>query len=207
MKLEDHLSEITSPAERTFMGDLEFRFPRLKQFVGGGRLDRYYWVEEGRVTNLYLSYIDLSNETPELIEEILKYLPKLKYLGLTECNLSKNLTLLKELGKLEDLKRLEILGLSKNALTEIPFSFDKLRNLKDLDIDQNKLSDLPESFEELNSLERLSIGDNNFTEFPKGILKCKKIKMLNFSDNHLKEIPEGISELAELEHIALGEIT
>jgi len=127
------------------------------------------------------------------------------------------------------LKNLEILNLSKNALTtfpgEVAAGLENLRELflannkitptlppemgvckrlRILSLSNNKISSLPEEMGSMSELEEVFIVKNVLTSMPESIGGWTSVTTINLSENKgLKKLPEGISSLTKLAFLFL----
>ena len=98
------------------------------------KLGRYrfeYKVDNGKVTELELSFKELKNEDLELIGELIGELTSLKYLHLS-CSL------ITEIQGLEKLTELQKLHLGDNKISKIQ-GLEKLTNLQEISLKENKI--------------------------------------------------------------------
>jgi Leucine rich repeat/Secretion system C-terminal sorting domain len=96
------------------------------------------------------------------------------------------------------LKKLKILELDKNNLTEIPKEIGQLENLQKLSLSKNKLKKLPAEIAQLKKLKELYLQDNLLEQIPKEIGKLTETELLNLSHNQLKELPMALKNLQKL---------
>ena len=111
--------------------------------------------------------------------------------------------------------RIEVLNLSNEGFTELPFSIKECKKLKKLNIKNNHLAFLPAWFKNLDNLEELDISGNrslnikqafsiisklpklkklvanhcNMFYLPVSIRRIKTLKEVCISDNHIKHLP------------------
>ncbi len=79
------------------------------------------------------------------------------------------------------LKKLRILTLSGNNLSEIPESIGELTNLEELHLDSNKITQIPEFISKL----KLDFSSNKITEIPGFLSKLKKLEKLSLQRNEV----------------------
>ena len=148
--------------------------------------------------------------------------------GRKEKNLSSSIKKLKNLKKLNIygfeklcpeiglLKRLEVLDLSYNDLTDIPREIAELKSLISLDLSANFIYEVPLPVLKLTQLEHLSI-NNVFEHMDKDGKSKKKmqqirqayctlsnLKSLSFVHQHIISVSSNIRELKHLESLSLG---
>ncbi len=120
-------------------------------------------------------------------------LNRVSQLGIYKCNIK---TLPKSIG---DLKSLEVLKLTGNAIINLPESIGNLKSLRYLSIKHNNLSSLPVSIGDLKSLKSLSIvGNGHLTTIPESIGNLKSLTYLELYNNNLKNLPDSIINLTSL---------
>jgi Leucine-rich repeat (LRR) protein len=93
------------------------------------------------------------------------------------------------------LKRLEILHMSKNHIKDIHIDVRYLRFLKDIDISGNKLTSLPSELLLLPRLEILNASNNQISRIPSFNVKGRgerKIERVDISNNVLLKFPEHL---------------
>ncbi|MBN2892049.1 MAG: leucine-rich repeat domain-containing protein [Bacteroidales bacterium] len=103
------------------------------------------------------------------------------------------------------LKRLQVLILEDNYLTQIPGQVCKLKNLQILRINSNNLNELPEDIGLLENLEEISASNNNLTYLPLSLSKATKLKILNFDHNLLTSIIIDFSGMKNLAVLNLSD--
>lgn len=105
------------------------------------------------------------------------------------------------ISKLENLQQLWLGG---NELITLPESIVKLKKLQLLDIYGNKITTLPDGFEALQNLEILDLGSNKFKGIPTVVYELKNLKEFRFYNNKLKKLEDEITSLDSLEVLRLG---
>lgn len=120
-----------------------------------------------------LSYVDISNNSSKLMEEIIK--------NLTSCT------------------KLLTFKLSHCEIKTLPKSFQKLQLLTSLDVSRNQLKKIPKELFSLQSLKYLNLSQNEIKIIPENIKSCNELILLDISGNTLKQFPFCISELYNLE--------
>ena len=165
-----------------------------------GRYRFEYKVDNGKVTELELSFKELKNEDLELIGELIGELTSLKYLHLS-CSL---ITEIQGLNKLVNLQKLDlswnrITNLRSNRITEIQ-GLENLINLEDLALDFNKITKI-KGLDGLTKLESLNLFSNEITEI-QGLEKLANLQELHLLDNQISKI-KGLDNLTKLKYISL----
>jgi len=112
-------------------------------------------------------------------------------------------TLPKEIGKLTNLKFLELGSLIHpeillNELIELPKEIGNLTNLTHLYLQDNRLTELPKEIGNLSKLRQCKLGFNQLTTLPKEIGDLKELKLLTLWSNDLTELPKEIGLLKNL---------
>lgn len=139
-----------------------------------------------------------TNYITGILSDSIKNLSEVKYIDLTDCNLSGKVP------SLHSLEKLVVLDLKKNQLTG---AIPKLPiNLAYLSLGQNKLSgSLPITMKELSGLQIMDLGLNDLTgEIPSEWSSLNKLKYFYLYGNLLTgSIPGYLPAFAHLEAIAL----
>jgi SpoVK/Ycf46/Vps4 family AAA+-type ATPase len=102
--------------------------------------------------------------------------------------------------EINNVKHIEFLNLSENALTELPDFMESFACLKYLDISFNKIEALPEAISNLPSLQKLNVRCNALSVIPDSIEKLAMLTYLDISHNRLSALPETIDKLSSLEY-------
>jgi Leucine-rich repeat (LRR) protein len=101
---------------------------------------------------------------------------------------------------LELFRKLPVLALNGNLLTELPDSLDELDMCTELDVERNRLRRVPSSFVEMTAIVRANLSSNLITELPEEIAMLHRtLKELHLQDNQLKQLPASICQLSGLE--------
>ena len=125
------------------------------------------------------------------------YIFQLDFLNFLQISNTKLLSLPEELGKLLNLKTLD---LHRNSIEKLPAAIGCLKELKNLDVSGNELQLLPAELGELTLLQTINVNCNKLTELP-SVENLKKLSRLDVSHNQLSELPDGIYELEHLAEI------
>jgi Leucine-rich repeat (LRR) protein len=100
-----------------------------------------------------------------------------------------------------NLYRLEVLGLDKNEIPEIPVDLTDLINLKTLLLRGNRLTVLPMELPHLMKLKLLHISSNQLRELPDSLVDCTSLTHLYANGNAaLSKLPAGIEDMPNLVH-------
>ncbi|MCY3660611.1 MAG: leucine-rich repeat domain-containing protein [Caldilineaceae bacterium] len=87
------------------------------------------------------------------------------------------------------LRRLKVLNLSHNQLTNPSLDRDQLKNLTHLDLSHNQLADLPLELDQLKNLTHLDLGHNRFSAIPPVLSQLRPLLSLNLRGNSLTTCP------------------
>ncbi len=101
------------------------------------------------------------------------------------------------------IKKIKVLKLWKNKISEIPSEISELECLEEIHLTGNRLSSLPEEFSKFKNLKILNLGHNRFTEIPMVIFKLEKLEELYLFNNKIRSIPSEISNLKRLKILDL----
>ena len=100
-------------------------------------------------------------------------------------------------GQVGGLRRLCMLDLGHNRLTEVPDTLADLDALTDfLYLHDNRLTALPSSLDRLARLRYLNISENAFEVWPESITGMKSLIELRASDNRLTLLPDSVGRVA-----------
>ena len=111
--------------------------------------------------------------------------------------------LLKEIGKLTNLKKLYISVL--RMVETLPENFGNLKNLELIDIYHSGLTSLPISFGNLKSLKKLKFSMCGLEQLPETIGNLKNLRYMELSALYsLKTIPKGIGGLVSLKELIIS---
>ena len=107
-------------------------------------------------------------------------------------------------------KKLILLRLPNNSLTELPDSIGELYELEELDLSYSLLGTLPQNFSYLRSLKKLVLLGNRLNYFPSEILALKKLETLFLCALEVDQeiqIPYSITELPVLRSLCLPKVS
>jgi Leucine-rich repeat (LRR) protein len=144
-----------------------------------------------------LQLTKLADDWPDL-----RRMKSLKTISLHTNNIS---GLPEELSKpqasgLELFRRLPVVALSANLLTELPDCLDVLEDCTELDVERNRLRRMPFSFVEMKVLVIANLSANLITELPEEIAMLRHtLKALHLQDNQLTVLPRSFCQLNQLE--------
>lgn len=106
------------------------------------------------------------------------------------------------------LKKLSIIKLSNNQLTELPAKIGLLTELTEIHADGNMLQGLPESIGSLTNLRLLNISTsktgqtrNQIERFPASFGKLRNLEVLNMNGTYMISLPSGISKMNKLKKL------
>ncbi|XP_071676766.1 uncharacterized protein [Lolium perenne] len=126
--------------------------------------------------------------------------PEIVRLQCLETLQASNIPLPGLIGKLQQLKTLEVSG---TAVTELPREIRALQQLQTLRIRSTYISELPKEIEELQQLIILDIGNTRITMLPKDIRKLQQLMILDIGDTPITVLPKEIGKLQHLEHLLM----
>ena len=144
-------------------------------------------MEDGRVVQLYLSYL-YNNQLTSLPAEI-GLLTSLRELCLRHNKLT---SLPAEIGQLTSLRQLDFYG---NRLTSVPAEIWQLTSLTYLNLGANELTSVPAEIGQLTWLASLELSGNRLTSVPAVIGQLTWLRELYLEDNQLTTLPAAIREL------------
>ncbi|MCD8540813.1 MAG: hypothetical protein LRY55_14350 [Leadbetterella sp.] len=112
-------------------------------------------------------------------------------------------------GDIRNIKRLRVLNLYANTLTELPPKISRMRKLKELDLYRNRLSTLPATVTRMKRLETLAVSYNTLEDLPARIRSMKSLKTLYSHHNRLKTLPmlPKKLEILDVGHNRLEEVS
>lgn len=152
----------------------------------------------GNIVNLNIDGCNLRHLPPWL-----ETLTQLQHLSASHNQLA---TLPVDFAKL---KRLRILRIWDNQLTELTDTLRSLTQLQLLNVSRNELTALPETICELSQLQSLHVWDNQLTALPETLGDLSQLRILDVSRNQLTGLPETIGELSKLQslNVSLNQLT
>jgi hypothetical protein len=122
--------------------------------------------------------------------------------GIKRLSLSENLTEFpRAILTLAD--SLEILDLSNNLLSTLPFEINKLHKLKIIFASHNRFETLPEVLGQCEHLEMVGFKSNQIKEVPASALP-KNLRWLILTDNQICTLPDSLGERSRLQKLALA---
>lgn len=102
------------------------------------------------------------------------------------------------------LRRLRMLDLGHNQLTDVPRELGEVEGLRDfLYLHDNRLSSLPGSLARMKALRYLNISENAFDTIPECVCGMAGLMELRASDNQIESLPDSIVRLARLRELHL----
>lgn len=94
-----------------------------------------------------------------------------------------------------DLKRLEVLSLQSNLLTNIPPEVCLLERLTTIHLQGNQLRTVPNLLGRLKNLTDLDLSNNMFEDFPAVLTTLPRLTVLHMRNNKLTTLPSGMTNL------------
>ncbi|HEV7332235.1 MAG TPA: leucine-rich repeat domain-containing protein [Flavisolibacter sp.] len=170
-----------------------------------------------------LEKIDIgSNPDLDLVQtfEVLKQIPSLKILWLTDGKikaLPNNISQLKNLEELwlddneltsfpdpiKQLTNLKYLRLFSNKIKKVNFKKGQLPNLIYIDLCYNEFETFPVELSVLPNLKRIIIWYNSISTIPRSIKRFKAIEEINLQNNRLTSIPNQFGRLKTIQKLSL----
>ena len=102
-----------------------------------------------------------------------------------------------------DLSSLRSLVLTGNLLETLPESIGNLSNLQNLVIQYNNLKTLPESFGNLSNLQSLDLLFNQMETLPESFGNLNNLNAFTIANNQLTSLPESFGNLSSLDYLHL----
>lgn len=148
---------------------------------------------------IYLTDVDLAQNSLPKIPDSLYSLPKLKRLNLSENEITEISV------AVEMWQHLEVLNVSHNKLKVLPSVICKLSLLRRLYVNDNLLDfeGIPSGIGKLACLEIFSASHNQLEMIPEGLCRCGSLRKLNLSCNRLITLPDAIHLLNDLDSLDL----
>lgn len=127
------------------------------------------------------------------------------YNNLEEIDLSANpnLDLRQAINILTTNKKLKVIHLSENNLSELPVNITNLKELKQITLDENNFSDIPQILLELKHLEYISFFDNKISTISLKETDLPNLESINLCYNNLIDFPTDLSKLKNLKYIIM----
>ena len=125
-------------------------------------------------------------------------LKKLRMLDLGHNRLSE---IPEALGDLDGLS--DFLYMHDNRLTTLPVSLARLKKLRYLNISENAFAVLPESVCAMDGLLELRVTDNQLDSLPDSIGRLSRLRELHLRNNRLATLPDAIAQLTDLRQLDL----
>ncbi|KAM7477830.1 hypothetical protein LguiA_026043 [Lonicera macranthoides] len=152
-----------------------------------------------QLTELYLDGVEISAQGYDWVQPISSWLPNLRVLSLSNCNLSGPID-----SSLLKLQFLSVIRLNHNNLNAPVPEFQMSKNLTHIDLSHNNFSG-PFSFTQFEgfvNLAYINLGSNSFTgRIPSSLFGLPSLKQLLLSNNHfdgsLAEIPNASSSVLD----------
>lgn len=102
-----------------------------------------------------------------------------------------------------NLHQLTRLDLASCELKKLDGRIEYLKTLKHLILSRNNLTTLPDSIGGLSELETLDLYGNKLYKLTRAVLSLTNLKTLDLASNNLKDVPQGIKLLPSLEKLHL----
>ncbi|MCB0740636.1 MAG: hypothetical protein KDB92_06225 [Chitinophagaceae bacterium] len=170
-----------------------------------------------------LEKIDIgSNPSLDLVQtfEVLRQIPSLKILWLTDGKIKTipdNISQLKSLEELwldnnelpsfpepvKQLDNLKYLRLFSNQIKKLNFEKGQLANLIYIDLCYNEFEKFPVELSVLPNLKRIIIWYNSISTIPRSIKRFKKIEEINLANNNLTSLPKQFGRLKSIQKLCL----
>lgn len=170
-----------------------------------------------------LEKIDIgSNPDLDLVQtfEVLKQIPSLKILLLTDGKIKaipNNISQLKKLEELwldnneltlfpesvKQLDNLKYLRLFSNKIKKVNFKKGQLPNLIYIDLCYNEFETFPVELSALPNLKRIIIWYNSISVIPRSIKRLKQIEEINLEGNNLTSLPKQLGRLKAIQKLCL----
>lgn len=116
-------------------------------------------------------------------------LVNLKYLDLSNCQLSSLPT------EILTLKNLESINLSNNQFKEFPKDIFKFINLKALNFGYNQITEIPKEISKFKNIEQIYLWHNQIINVPLELFNLKKLLVLRLNENKITTLPIEISNI------------
>ncbi len=106
--------------------------------------------------------------------------------------------------EISQLKKLETLILTDNAISTFPDSFVNLKMLQTVNVSHNNLTEFPICFCQLVRVDFVDLSDNKIVSIPNGIDVISAVE-INLNRNQISVIPESVSKCQRLKVLRLEE--
>ncbi|XP_013405557.1 uncharacterized protein LOC106170294 [Lingula anatina] len=106
--------------------------------------------------------------------------------------------------KIDHLKSLKKLELSKNHLNQLPLSIFTLERLIELDLSHNNITTIPPEVQRLKNLKKLNMSHNSLEEIQTPVCELETLEELNLSHNKIATVPPEMKQLRSLKEINLS---
>ena len=94
---------------------------------------------------------------------------------------------------------IETLVLADNGLRDVSSQIGRLKKVRMLDLGHNELTEVPDALGELDGLtDFLHLHDNRLTHLPPSIGWLTRLRYLNISENAFAALPNCVTEMAGL---------
>ncbi len=103
-----------------------------------------------------------------------------------------------------NLRHLQLLDLSLNAIKYLPADLSKLEHLRVLDLSNNKLKVFPRHIEKVQSLRELTLRHNHIRTIPPDIAQMTNLTALSLGANCIDDVPQELGYLSRLTHLNLS---
>ena len=142
--------------------------------------------------------LEISNCTVPSISEVLKRMPEIEYLSITESKID-------AISFDTILSSLVYLELSDCSLSNVPSSIENCPNLECFRYYGNIFSKSDSKRLWNNKkLREIHIGDCHINQFPIELIDLPNLQILVLDGNHIENIPKGISQFKKLKYLGLG---
>lgn len=143
--------------------------------------------------------LTLDNNKLESLPKQLLRLRKLKVMDVSGNYLTENSTVFKRH------KRLEVLNIQNNAFATLPKSLKKLKRMKNLVMGNNSFHDLDAyKFYKHKRLTDLNFYNLNLDHVPASVYKMKSLESLDLYFNNVNYLPEEIAQIKTLKTLAVA---
>lgn len=138
------------------------------------------------VEHLPLDFLNLQYNHLRDIPQEIGNITTLKDLNVSHNKLSHNASF----SSLRNLKNLNSLWLTENALTRLPEELFTLTQLKNLYIEHNELEEIPLKITKMKSVWVLHAGHNNFKSLPAAFTQMPSMILLHINNCNITSIPD-----------------